>query len=178
MIGRSTTRSTGRKAIRPIRSLVAGGQLVAYGGGGSASSKVCASINAATVGSGRADKQKPQDRTRQALLEACAGSRSYGGGWVLLRRAAAGCAVSELVAPELPANLNKVSAEKCDSLPGPMSVRRARFYWNTWKRGWASNEKTTQVGPFEAIFVSAKPCPVIPSPYLPPARTNPRWLAA
>lgn len=49
MIGRSTTRSTGRKAIRPIRSLVAGGQLVAYGGGGSASSKVCASINAATV---------------------------------------------------------------------------------------------------------------------------------
>lgn len=173
MIGRSTARSTGRKATRPIRSLVAGGQLVAYGGGGSASSKVCASINAATVVAEQTNR-----RTRQAPLEACAGSRSYGGGWVLSRRAAAGCAVSELVAPELPANLEQASAEKCDSLPGPMSVRRARFYWNTWKCGWASNEKTTQVGPFEVIFVSAKPCPAIPSPYLPPARTNPRWIAA
>lgn len=68
----------------------------------------------------------------------------------------AGCAVSELVAPELSAKLEEVSAEKCDSLPGPMSVRRARFYWNTWKRGWASNEKTKKtapIGPFEAIFL-------------------------
>jgi hypothetical protein len=176
MIGRSTTGQQGGKATRPIRSLVAGGQLVAYGGRGSANSK-----------SAPASTQRPQwqspwqsrqteglDRFPLRLARAVAASA------VMVEAGCfcAGCAVSELVAPELSANLKEVSAEKCDSLPGPMSVRRARFYRNTWKRRWASNEKTTQVGPFEAIFVSAKPCPAIPSPYLPPARTNPRWIAA
>jgi hypothetical protein len=152
MIGRSTIRSTGQKGNSANQKFSRRGQLVAYGGG-PASSKVCASINAASAASAVAEQTNR--RTRQAplvrLARAVAAAVEAGQAGCFCT----GCAVSELVAPELSANPKEVSAEKCDSLPGPMSVRRARFYWNTWKRGWASNEKTEKtapIGPFEAIF--------------------------
>ncbi|KAF5622888.1 Cross-pathway control 1 [Fusarium sp. NRRL 52700] len=81
----------------------------------------------------------------------------------------AGCAVSELGALKKSASPIEVGVKKCDSLPGPMSVRRARFWGSTGEHKLSANASPTKA---RSEIVSVRLCPIIPGLYLQRKRTN------